>query len=45
MDRFFFSYLTIKIRLLDVNFPFFTNEETEAEKLGRLVSHSQTMQM
>ena len=44
MDHLFGSYLIIKTRLLDRTFPYFTNEETEAEKLGGLVSHSLTMQ-
>lgn len=44
MDHMFGSYLIFKARLLNRTFPFITNEETEAEKLGGLALHNQTLQ-
>ena len=44
MAHMFGSYLIFKTKLLSRTFPFIKNEETKAEKLGGLASHSQTLQ-
>jgi len=44
MDHMFGSSLIFKTKLLNRTYPFIKNEETEADKLGGLASHSQTLQ-